>query len=191
MTFLGLCIALYQLSRQIKQKNIEEERAKWRERMRVLSSEIIENAVLLEMSDDKDKLKYEAKLLANLSELRLRLNPFDKEDRDGKGFTDQEILKNAENLIFKSSCFKSEEFIEKMSLLLKYEWENAKRETELCAFMYKNTNKVGQYRKVFNIGFLAYACLMVGLLLMMCILYAKELYVSIEEMLIIEYVVFL
>lgn len=135
VTLIGIIVTLWQLNRQMKQKNIEEERAKWRERMRELGGQIAENAYLLHRTTNKEyRNELRAKLCGLISELQLRLNPFEKEDIEEKGFTDSEILELAEDIFYFPYPSQIGRFEQKMQLLLKWEWERAKKDSGLFSF---------------------------------------------------------
>ena len=110
----GLVAALISLcnsERKIHVENVTQERAKWRAEMRVLSD------VILKAARDGNVKEIE-RLCA---QLRLNVNPFDIEDRE---------LINTVMGLFRATNLDSSlnEFTNLMALLLKHDWERAKRE---------------------------------------------------------------
>lgn len=103
-------VSLRTNSRNIKVANVTKERAKWRDKVRDRALEIH-----MAVSEGKD--------LANLhSQMALILNPLDREDRA--------ILRVIETLPAQDSCGAMlKEFTERISLLLKHDWERAKWES--------------------------------------------------------------
>lgn len=108
--FIALVGTLYTLNRNIKQQSIENERAKWRERVRELASRI---AYQLNLKD--------------IAELEIRLNPLD--------LNDQEIVENAKKLLESYNKDKRNNFLNQVARLLKYDWERAKNDTGLFGFL--------------------------------------------------------
>ncbi len=98
-------------AKNIHIENVTQERAKWRNSMRTLSESIIKFA----RSDNFDTVS----LLC--SQLALNVNPFDSEDmaliQAGKKLC---TVEDKEDQV--------EEFTQRMALLLKHDWERAKRE---------------------------------------------------------------
>lgn len=112
----GLIAALVSLrttERKISIENVTQERAKWRATMREIT-DLLAQAV---QTKDADKL-------CNLRiKLALNLSPFDPEDKN--------ILTTVEQLIQSiESDVLLYEFTERMSLLLKHDWERAKFEAQ-------------------------------------------------------------
>lgn len=152
-TFLGVVVALWQFNRQMKQKSIEEERAKWRERMRELSGQIAENAYLLNITTQEEcKNELRAKLFGLISELKLRLNPFDEEKTTQKDFTDKGIFNLAKEIYSFPCPNKIYEFEEEMQLLLKWEWERAKKEAGFFSWFLFNGNKKNRFKPELDIN---------------------------------------
>lgn len=106
----GGILAFYYFHRKIQVENILKERAKWRERIRELASQIASNP--------KPK---------DIAELRLRLNPND--DNDNK------IIDLAESLQRNFNYFSRKSFLTKVARLLKHDWERAKKETDFLGFL--------------------------------------------------------
>lgn len=106
-------VALRNGERRIQVENVTQERAKWREKIRIKSVEVHQAAV------DNNPAK-----LAELQlEFSLNLNPFDQEDKD--------ILiviaaLNNPDTLEANLC----EFSIRVALLLKHDWERAKREAK-------------------------------------------------------------
>ncbi|WP_316214147.1 hypothetical protein [Bradyrhizobium sp. SZCCHNR2032] len=100
-------VALLTAERRIAAENVIQERMKWRENVRRLVKEAIQR--------DTGEIQ-----LAELrAELALRLNPHDPEDHA--------IL----SLIVPEHANRSEELTQRVSLLLKHDWERAKYESSL------------------------------------------------------------
>ncbi|HDR1544149.1 TPA: hypothetical protein QB469_001133, partial [Pasteurella multocida] len=113
LTAIGLFISLKTLSAGFFNKNISEERIKWREKIRELSQEII----ISYSKSESEKLELYCKL-AN------RLNPADKADKN--------ILELCKKILNEQpEEHEVEEFINKISLLLKDDWERCKHESKL------------------------------------------------------------
>jgi hypothetical protein len=96
--------------RAIQIENITKERAKWRDEIRELALKVQQAAT--------------AKDSSKLSELRLQLclhlNPLDKKDRDITALI-SEVSKSDDKII---------EFSDRVSLLLKHDWDRAKCEAK-------------------------------------------------------------
>jgi hypothetical protein len=97
-------------ARNIKVANVTAERAKWRDKIRALARDI-HSAIA------------ERKSLGELhSQLALNLNPYDKEDR--------QILRLVERLPEQGATEATlREFTQRISLLLKHDWDRAKWES--------------------------------------------------------------
>lgn len=125
LTFVGGLItgafAIYQLLLGYFNKNISEERIKWRERIREFSAELIGLAHKAELGDD-DKSRCQVLI----AELQSRLNPLDQND--------WKLLELAERM-FSSDVGEFSRNIAKfkcaVSILLKHDWERSKREASL------------------------------------------------------------
>jgi hypothetical protein len=104
-------ISLRNSERKIQIENITQERAKWREKIRLRSIDIHRAS----MTDNVIKIA-ELRL-----ELALNFNPFD--ERDNQILLIIEKLKKSENREEKL-C----EFSDRIALLLKHDWERAKYE---------------------------------------------------------------
>jgi hypothetical protein len=110
----GLVAALVSLrtsERNIQVTNVTQERAKWRKSIREFADEI------LKAGEDKDG----AKLKFLCAQLSLNLNPFDPED---KGIVEA-ASKLAAADISESTIA---EFVDRVALLLKHDWDRAKHE---------------------------------------------------------------
>lgn len=97
--------------RRLASENIIQERTKWRERVRCLAEESY-SAILRGESDTNNFRELRAKLA-------LRLNPHDA--------SDQEILA----LVAQGDAVRADEFNQRIALLLKHDWERARREGNL------------------------------------------------------------
>lgn len=110
----GLVAALVSLrtnERKIHIENITQERAKWRTSMRELADGIIKAATV----HDSQMLKLKC------SQLSLNLNPFDAEDKA--------LILAAQQLANPLDIdSRVQEFTDRMALLLKHDWDRAKRE---------------------------------------------------------------
>jgi hypothetical protein len=102
-------VVLLTAERRIAAENVIQERMKWRDKVRELAAAVRQAAV----EQNADKL---AELRAQFS---LRLNPHDQKD--------QEIL----SLITADNAGRVEELTQRVSLLLKHDWERAKYEASL------------------------------------------------------------
>lgn len=112
----GLVAALISLrtsERRLQIENITKERAKWRKAMRDLADAIIKSATAKDSSQ-----------VHSLSgQLSLNLNPFDDEDT--------QLIRVARSLEGKDDISESiQEFVDRMSILLKHDWDRAKREAK-------------------------------------------------------------
>lgn len=109
--FVAAIVSLRTNERNIKITNVTQERAKWRDAMRQLADEILEAA----------NEHNEAKLKSLCAQLSLNLNPFDIED--------QCIVKTAIELSRTDTQDKKiPEFVDRVALLLKHDWDRAKYE---------------------------------------------------------------
>jgi len=106
-------VTLKNSERKIQIENVTQERAKWRDKIRIKSNEVHQATV-----DDN---------AAKLAELRLdfslNLNPLDKEDHNILEVIAD--LKASENQDTKLA-----EFSDRVALLLKHDWERAKHEAK-------------------------------------------------------------
>src|SRR5438045_1265445 len=114
---IGGAVSLRTNTRSIKVENITKERAKWRDDVRKKSLAIHQDAI------KGDVVALEEHHL----EFSLILNPFDKEDRA--------ILHAIRSLKSKADESHLTEFADRISLLLKHDWERAKREAEGSWFL--------------------------------------------------------
>lgn len=110
-------VALLTSERRIAAENVIQERMKWREKIRELA---VEGHQALVEAD-----------AAKLTELRarfsLRLNPHDPKD--------QQIL----GLLAPDNAGRTEEFTQRIALLLKHDWERAKYEASLCRRLWEKS----------------------------------------------------
>lgn len=106
-------VALRSSERKIQIENVTQERAKWREKIRTKSTEVHQAVV-----DDNAAKIDELHLVFSLN-----LNPYHQEDTDILGII--ATLKNRDTIDVKMS-----EFSERVSLLLKHDWERAKFEAK-------------------------------------------------------------
>lgn len=106
-------VALRTSERKIQIENITQERAKWRKSIRELSDEIVQAA----SGTDQGLLE---RLCAKLT---LNLNPFHGEDI--------QIVKSARELIISANRTAAiQEYVQRVSLLLKHDWDRAKYEAK-------------------------------------------------------------
>jgi len=106
-------VALRSGERKIQIENVTQERAKWREKIRIKSLDVHQAAVA----------NNSAKLNELHLEFSLNLSPFDQEDKDILVVI--ATLKNRDTIEVKLS-----EFSERVALLLKHDWERAKHEAK-------------------------------------------------------------
>jgi hypothetical protein len=112
-SFVAALFSLLTSERRIAAENVIQERKNWRDKIRALSSEVFEALLRLDGDDRENTLR---SLRAKFS---LLLNPHDA--------MDQAIL----TLIAQDSRERAEEFTQRVGLLLKHDWERAKREASL------------------------------------------------------------
>ena len=104
-------VTLRSSERKIQVENITQERAKWRKSMREIADELVKAA------KSNDKIKTECVS----AQLALNLNPFDEQDL--------QLASAARNLSGQDDInVRIEEFVLRLSLLLKHDWDRAKRE---------------------------------------------------------------
>lgn len=101
--------------RLIQIENVTKERAKWRDKLREKACEVHEAATARDVN----------KLDMLRMEFALNLNPFDMEDR-ALLLRLETLLADGENVQHVQSMLK--EFADRLSLLLKHDWERAKYE---------------------------------------------------------------
>jgi hypothetical protein len=109
---LSAFVALRTNDRQIQIENITKERAKWRDKIRKMSIQ----AHQAWASGNTEKIK---EIRLNFT---LNLNPFHGEDAA--------ILESIDKLSGKKDDLEIEEFSDRVSLLLKHDWERAKFEAK-------------------------------------------------------------
>ena len=113
--FVSSLVTWLNVRRQIKAKYITNERAKWRDEIRMLTRKALK-AILDKKYSEGNK---EIKCIQN--RLRILLNPFDCQD--------QAILDCMTNATLgQNSEEQADEFSKRISLLLKHDWERAKDE---------------------------------------------------------------
>jgi hypothetical protein len=114
---VGAFVSRRNSERTIQIENITRGRAKWRDKIRAMASEVRQAAAARESS----------KLEGLRLDFSLNLNPFDKED--------QEIL-NVICELSKSdhSDQRVQEFVDRLALLLKHDWDRAKCEAKPWSF---------------------------------------------------------
>lgn len=123
---LSAIIAAMVSSRVLYADNVTKERAKWRDRIRIIASEY-------PLADDKAKKELEIELIT-------RLNPFDIED-----------IKILDSL--KKDTDTNDEFQIRISLLMKHDWERAKNDSKIIDLrMGKPVKRVNysQYLKIYK-----------------------------------------
>lgn len=113
-------IVYFQTNRDNKLKYITEERKNWRERIKKLISELI--SLLKNYDSDKNDKKEIDRILV---ELRLNLNPLDRED-----VKIIQTLDEIEISLEKLDNKKLNILVEQVQFLLKFEWEKAKNEAK-------------------------------------------------------------
>jgi len=107
--FVSALFSVLTAERRIAAENVIQERKNWRDKIRELASEVHEALVGID----------EAKLRELRARFSLLVNPHDTQD--------QEILA----LITAAHTTHSDEFTQRVALLLKHDWERAKREASL------------------------------------------------------------
>ncbi|PLK49558.1 hypothetical protein [Uliginosibacterium sp. TH139] len=124
----GLVAALVSLrtnERNIQITNVTQERAKWRQAIREFADEILKAGRV----KDNEKLKL---LCAQLS---LNLNPFDSEDKG--------IVEAASRLAAAETTESQiAEFVDRVALLLKHDWDRAKYEASPWFFQDREPDRV-------------------------------------------------
>jgi hypothetical protein len=106
-------ISVLTSERRIGAENVIQERKNWRDKIRELSSEIFKLLIRVDSTDREDLLR------DMRAEFSLLLNPH--------SISDQNILL----LIAPNGADKADEFTQRVALLLKHDWERAKREASL------------------------------------------------------------
>lgn len=107
-------VSVFTSERKISAENVIQERKIWREKIRDLSSKVYKALTSKDASERDDQLK-ELK-----AEISLLVNPHDPMDK--------EIL---DLIIAPTKVERSDEFVVRVALLLKHDWERAKREASL------------------------------------------------------------
>jgi hypothetical protein len=103
--------------RRIAAENVIQERKNWRDKIRELASKV-HAALVLPETESVQLNDLQAKF-------SLLINPHDN--------TDQEILQ----LIAKSGADRADEFTQRVALLLKHDWERAKREASFWRWLFE------------------------------------------------------
>lgn len=126
-------VALRSSERKIQIENVTQERAKWREKVRIKSLEVHRAAV--------------AGNPERLSELSLEfahnLNPLHQQDKDILAVI--AALKNRDTLYVKLPEFK-----DRVALLLKHDWERAKHEAKPWFFRFRSPKRTS-YEELRNL----------------------------------------
>jgi hypothetical protein len=120
-------VAFLTAERRLASENVIQERAKWREDIRDLADQIYRTIV--SGAVDADQF---GELRAKLA---LRLNPHDQDD--------QGILA----LIVPGDSTRADEFNQRVALLLKHDWERARREANLWLLMFTVEPKRLRFQK--------------------------------------------
>ena len=129
---IGAISMLAATQRRIQMDNVVEERAKWRDKIRCLTSEVHE-AIM-----EKDPVKRRTSILQLKVKFCIVLNPYDCKDK--------KILESMDD-IYKCDCGdgckcaktrkeKSDKFSKRISRLLKHDWERAKEEVKHPIFQW-------------------------------------------------------
>lgn len=110
---IGALVAVRNSERKIQVENVTAERAKWRTVMRTLAADL---TVAAQINDQQ-------KVALLCGQLELNLNPFDRED--------QALVVTAKRLSDSDKVTDHlKEFGVRMALLLKHDWDRAKREAQ-------------------------------------------------------------
>lgn len=118
-------VALRSNERKIHVENVTQERAKWRKAMRELADAIVKAA----------RTENSQQLELHCAQLALNLNPFDSED--------QALVQAAKSLTaIENRDVQVQQFTDRMALLLKHDWERAKREAQPWFFRKKEPRRV-------------------------------------------------
>lgn len=129
--------------RRIQMDNVVQERAKWRDQIRCLASDVHE-AIM-----EPDPSKRKADLIKLKVKFRTVLNPFDPEDK--------KIVHSIDNA-YKCGCGhrcgcgttpeeRSDEFSKIVSRLLKHDWERAKEEVKHPLWQWRKAERGKRRRK--------------------------------------------
>lgn len=115
---IGTISAQFIVQRRIEMENVTQERAKWRDRIRSLTPEV-HNAIMMKNGAWRTQ---ELKKYQNI--FRTLLNPSDHEDKKIISVIDPDSEhQNGQD-------GQAKEFGERISLLLKHDWERAKEEVK-------------------------------------------------------------
>lgn len=122
---VGALIALRNSERKIQVENVTGERAKWRAAMRELAADLAASA----------QAQNQQKVVLLSGQLELNLNPFDEEDKA--------LVTSARNLASGEKLDEhTREFWGRMALLLKHDWDRAKREAQPWFFRRNEPHRV-------------------------------------------------
>jgi hypothetical protein len=108
-------VALLTSERRLAADNVIQERKNWREHVRKIAADVYQAITSGECEPNK--------FLELRAKLALRLNPHDPDD--------QEILA----LIAPGDAARADEFNQRVALLLKHDWERAKRDANLLLWL--------------------------------------------------------
>ena len=125
---IGAISAQAVTQRRIQMTNVTQERAKWRDKIRCLVPEVHE---VIMMADDPNRRK---QLQKYKNIFRTLLNPIDPEDK--------KIIKiiDPDDPDYRSQQ-QAKEFGERISLLLKHDWERAKEEVKHPLFQWRKPQR--------------------------------------------------
>jgi hypothetical protein len=124
--FVAALFSVLTSERRIAAENVIQERKNWRNEIRALSSEVCEALSRPDGDDNENKLRdLRAKLL-------FLLNPHDAEDKE---------------ILALDGRTKAEEFSDRVRLLLKHDWERAKREASLLRWLCEREPQRVTYEK--------------------------------------------
>src|ERR1035438_9215345 len=115
---VGGFVSRRNIDRTIQIENITRERAKWRNKIRTMATEVRQAAAA------KDSLKLEGLRL----DFSLNLNPLDNEDQEILGVISR--LSQSEH-----SDQRVQEFFDRLALLLKHDWDRAKCEAKPWSYL--------------------------------------------------------
>ena len=139
---IGAISAQSIVQRRIQMENVTQERAKWRDRIRCLASEVHETIM---MKDDLDLRKEKLYRLQN--QFRALLNPSDHKDKKIIGIIDCVIGEACCKPESKDCCksklpeAQAKDFGKHISYLLKHDWERAKEEVKHPLFQWRKPRR--------------------------------------------------
>lgn len=127
-TIIGIIIGAIStqvaVQRRIQMENVTQERAKWREKIRCLASEV--HQVIMTEGEDNCKKQ---KLLRLKNMFHIRLNPYDCHDNEILEIIDPKCEQEREE--------RAKRFGELVSSLLKHDWDRAKEEVKHPLFQWR------------------------------------------------------